>query len=243
MPTLTAALDGLRFGPDGMALARLALDASGAVVDPSTGSAARFAPTTLHARVTDLTWPISQPAGLDLSTRVQGRGSLEPRRHAPSAYGAQRAPAPPPGLRSRALGPLHPADGRAHGGRGGGPPDPRTAPRRAAVASPGDDRAQECRRIRRLGSPPPGPAHRGLGARAGLAGPAPDRAPRDSRAPRRRRARPGGRLRDRAALRPAGGSGFDGTRVRTCRRGPGAVTGAPGRCRTDPGAGRHGGVA
>ena len=76
VPTLTATLDGLHFAPDGMALGRLALDASGAVVDPSTGSAARFAPTTVHARVTDFTWPISQPAGLDLSTRVQGRGSL-----------------------------------------------------------------------------------------------------------------------------------------------------------------------
>ena len=49
-----------------------------------------------------------------------------------------------------------------------------------------------------------------------------DRAPRDSRAPRRHRARPDGRLRDRAALRPAGESAFDGTRVRTCRRGPGS---------------------
>jgi uncharacterized protein involved in outer membrane biogenesis len=94
VPTLTGALDGLRFGPDGMALARLALDASGAVVDPSTGSAARFAPTTLHARVTDLTWPVSQPAGLDLSTRVQGRGAL-------SLAGTLHPPTAPSELRLR----------------------------------------------------------------------------------------------------------------------------------------------
>jgi Domain of Unknown Function (DUF748) len=94
VPTLTAALDGLRFGPDGMALAGLALDASGAVVDPSTGSAAKFAPTTVHARVTDFTWPISQPAGLDLSTRVQGRGSL-------SLAGTLHPPTAPSALRLR----------------------------------------------------------------------------------------------------------------------------------------------
>ena len=145
VPTLTGALDGLRFGPDGMALARLALDASGAVVDPSTGSAARFAPTTLHARVTDLTWPVSQPAGLDLSTRVQGRGAL-------SLAGTLHPPTAPSELRLRLqdfdLAPwarFTPLSGRAHGSRGGGPPDPRTSPRRAAVANPGDDRAQECR--------------------------------------------------------------------------------------------------
>ena len=76
VPALTAALDGLHFAPGGMALGRLALDASAAVVDPSAGSAVRFAPTTLRARVTDLTWPVSRPAGLDLATRVQDRGSL-----------------------------------------------------------------------------------------------------------------------------------------------------------------------
>ena len=94
VPTLTATLDGLHFAPDGMALGRLALDASGAVVDPSTGSAARFAPTTVHAWVTDFTWPISQPAGLDLSTRVQGRGSL-------SLAGALHPPTAPTELRLR----------------------------------------------------------------------------------------------------------------------------------------------
>ena len=77
-----------------MALAGLALDASGAVVDPSTGSAARFAPTMVHARVTDFTWPISQPAGLDLSTRVQGRGSL-------SLAGTLHPPTSPSALRLR----------------------------------------------------------------------------------------------------------------------------------------------
>jgi uncharacterized protein DUF748 len=76
VPVLTATLDGLRFGPTGMALTGLALDGSGAVVDPSAGAPARFAPTTFRARVTDLTWPVSSPAGLDLLTRVEGRGSL-----------------------------------------------------------------------------------------------------------------------------------------------------------------------
>ncbi len=94
VPALTAALDGLHFGPGGMALGRLALDASAAVVDPSTGSAARFAPTTLRARVTDLTWPVTQPAGLDLSTRVQGRGSL-------SLAGTLHPPTAPSELRLR----------------------------------------------------------------------------------------------------------------------------------------------
>jgi Domain of Unknown Function (DUF748) len=94
VPALTAALDGLHFGPDGMALGQLALDASGAVVDPSTGSAARFAPTTLRVRVTDLTWPVTQPAGLELSTRVQGRGGL-------SLAGTVRPPTTPSELRLR----------------------------------------------------------------------------------------------------------------------------------------------
>jgi Domain of Unknown Function (DUF748) len=94
VPALTAALDGLHLGPDGMALGQLALDASGAVVDPSTGSAARFAPTTLRVRVTDLTWPVTQPAGLELSTRVQGRGGL-------SLAGTVRPPTTPSELRLR----------------------------------------------------------------------------------------------------------------------------------------------
>jgi hypothetical protein len=76
VPTLTAAFDGLHFAPGTMTLERLALDASAAVVDPSAGPAVRFAPATLHARVAHLTWPVSRPATVDLSTRVRDRGSL-----------------------------------------------------------------------------------------------------------------------------------------------------------------------
>jgi Domain of Unknown Function (DUF748) len=94
VPALTAALDGLHVSPDGMGLGRLALDASAAVVDPSAGSAVRLAPTTLHARVTDLTWPVSRPAGIDLSTRVQDRGSL-------AVAGTLQPPTAPSELRLR----------------------------------------------------------------------------------------------------------------------------------------------
>jgi hypothetical protein len=94
VPTLTATLDGLQFGPERMAVGRLALDVSGAVIDPAAGSADRFAPMTLRARVSDLTWPIDRPAGLDLSTRVQGRGSL-------SVTGALNPPTAPSQLRVR----------------------------------------------------------------------------------------------------------------------------------------------
>ena len=94
VPVLTAALDGLHLRPGGMALARLAIDASAAVVDPSAGSTVRFAPTTLRARVTDLTWPVSQPAGLDLATRVQGHGNL-------TVAGTLHPPAAPSELRLR----------------------------------------------------------------------------------------------------------------------------------------------
>ena len=188
VPTLTATLDGLHFAPDRMALGRLALDASGAVVDPSTGSAARFAPTTVQARVTDFTWPISQPAGLDLSTRVQRRGSL-------SLAGALQPPTAPSEFRLRLqdfdLAPwarftpftaeltgVAEADLRIRGPLGAGPPSrvQGTIALRNAGVSDGS------------GRPPPSSAHRGLGARAELAGPAPDRPPRDSRAPRGGRA-------------------------------------------------------
>jgi uncharacterized protein involved in outer membrane biogenesis len=94
VPTLTAAFDGLQFGPDGMGLGRLALDASAAVVDPSAGTALRFAPTTLRARITDLTWPVSRPAGVDLSARVQDRGSL-------AVTGTLQPPTAPSELRLR----------------------------------------------------------------------------------------------------------------------------------------------
>ena len=76
VPVLTTTLAGLHFGPGGMALARLAVDSSAAVVDPSAPPPGRFAPTTIRARVADLTWPVTMPAELDLATRVEGHGSL-----------------------------------------------------------------------------------------------------------------------------------------------------------------------
>ena len=76
VPVLTTTLAGLHFGPGGMALARLAVDGSAAVVDPSAAPPGRFAPTTIRARVADLTWPVTMPAELDLATRVEGHGSL-----------------------------------------------------------------------------------------------------------------------------------------------------------------------
>jgi uncharacterized protein involved in outer membrane biogenesis len=87
LPTLTATLDGLRFAPGGLAMAGLAVDGSGTVVDPSAGSAVRFVPTTVRARLRDLTWPVTQPAGLEVATRVQGHGTLsvDGTLHPPSA--------------------------------------------------------------------------------------------------------------------------------------------------------------
>lgn len=76
LPALTVALGGLHFSPDGMALEHLALDGSGAVIDPSAPSAGQFASTTIRARISNLTWPVSTPAELDLETHVQGRGNL-----------------------------------------------------------------------------------------------------------------------------------------------------------------------
>ena len=97
VPTLTTTLEGLHFGPGGMALARLAVDGSAAVVDPSAPAPGRYAPTTIRARVADLTWPVTMPAAVDLSTRVEGRGSL-------SVAGTLKPPAVPSELRVRLEG-------------------------------------------------------------------------------------------------------------------------------------------
>jgi hypothetical protein len=94
VPAMTGKVAGLRVGSDGVALAELALDGSAAVVDPSVPTLDRFAPTTLRARLADVTWPVRTPAQLDLTTRVQGRGAL-------AITGTLRPPTEPSALRLR----------------------------------------------------------------------------------------------------------------------------------------------
>ena len=134
VPALTAALDGLHFAPGGMALGRLALDASAAVVDPSAGSTVRFAATTLRARVTDLTWPVSRPAGLDHPHRDRGGLTVAGTLHPPTAPSELRL-----GLQDFDLAPwtrLTPLTAELTG-VAEADLRIRTSPRRAAVASPG----------------------------------------------------------------------------------------------------------
>jgi Domain of Unknown Function (DUF748) len=97
VPGMTATVDGLHFRPGGLALRHLGVDGAAAVADPSAAAAGRFASTTIRARVADLTWPVSGPAALDLSTRVEGRGSL-------AVTGTLRPPTAPSELRVRVAG-------------------------------------------------------------------------------------------------------------------------------------------
>ncbi len=242
VPTLTATLDGLHFAPDRMALGRLALDASGAVVDPSTGSAARFAPTTVRARVTDFTWPISQPAGLDLSTRVQGRGSL-------SLAGTLQPPTAPSEFRLRLqdfdLAPwarftpftaeltgVAEADLRIRGPLGVGPPSrvQGTIALRNAGVSDGSGRPLQAQRIEASGLELDWPDRLRIGRLA----------IREPRAVVERG--PAGDFGIARLFGPPSRPDSRGARLRARRRPPEAA-GAPGRCRRDRGAGRHGGVA
>ncbi|HEU4367031.1 MAG TPA: DUF748 domain-containing protein [Methylomirabilota bacterium] len=76
VPALTAEIAGLGVRDDDRQLARLAVEGTMSVRDPSAGPGVRYPLSTIRASVSDLTWPARTPGRVDVLTSVPGGGRL-----------------------------------------------------------------------------------------------------------------------------------------------------------------------
>jgi Domain of Unknown Function (DUF748) len=76
IPKLTAQLSELVIQNDQMRVGQLELKGSANVRDPSAQQGARYQVSTIRASIADVTWPITTPGRLDVSTAIPGGGTL-----------------------------------------------------------------------------------------------------------------------------------------------------------------------
>ena len=77
IPKLKAQLTGLTFQNDQLRVGELELKGSADVRDPRARTGARYQVSAIRASIADLTWPITTPGRLDVSTAIPGGGTLE----------------------------------------------------------------------------------------------------------------------------------------------------------------------
>jgi hypothetical protein len=76
IPRLTARLTGLELRNAQLRVGELELKGSANVRDPRSQSGARYQVSAIRASIADLTWPITTPGRLDVSTAIPGGGTL-----------------------------------------------------------------------------------------------------------------------------------------------------------------------
>jgi uncharacterized protein DUF748 len=76
IPKLTAQLSELVFQNDQMRVGQLELKGSANVRDPGGQRGARYQVSMIRASIADVTWPITTPGRLDVSTAIPGGGTL-----------------------------------------------------------------------------------------------------------------------------------------------------------------------
>jgi uncharacterized protein DUF748 len=94
IPRLTAQLSDLTYRSEQLRVGGLELKGSADVRDPRAQQGARYQVSAIRASIADLTWPITTPGRLDVSTAIPGGGMLE-------ISGALRPPPAPSRLRLR----------------------------------------------------------------------------------------------------------------------------------------------
>ncbi len=94
IPRLTAQLSDLTYRSEQLRVGGLELKGSADVRDPTAQQGARYQVSAIHASVADLTWPITTPGRLDVSTAIPGGGTL-------AISGALRPPPAPSQIRLR----------------------------------------------------------------------------------------------------------------------------------------------
>jgi hypothetical protein len=93
VPKMTTQVTNFTYQDGRLALGRFELDGTASVLDQSAGSGRRFEIRSLRASVADLTWPVTTPGRLDVSTSFSG-GNL-------TVTGSLQAPPAPSQLRLR----------------------------------------------------------------------------------------------------------------------------------------------
>jgi hypothetical protein len=76
IPRLTAQLTDFTFQNDQVRVGQLELKGSANVRDPRAQQGARYQVSAIRASIADLTWPITTPGRLDVSTAIPGGGTL-----------------------------------------------------------------------------------------------------------------------------------------------------------------------
>ena len=76
IPKLTAQLTDFTFQNDQVRVGQLELKGSANVRDPRAQQGARYQVSAIRASIADLTWPITTPGRLDVSTAIPGGGTL-----------------------------------------------------------------------------------------------------------------------------------------------------------------------
>ncbi len=76
IPKLTAQLTDFSFQNDQVRVGQLELKGSANVRDPRVQQGARYQVSAIRASIADLTWPITTPGRLDVSTAIPGGGTL-----------------------------------------------------------------------------------------------------------------------------------------------------------------------
>ncbi len=94
IPRLTAQLSDLTYRSEQLRVGGLELKGSADVRDPRAQQGARYQVSAIRASIADLTWPITTPGRLDVSTAIPGGGTL-------AISGALRPPPAPSQLRLR----------------------------------------------------------------------------------------------------------------------------------------------
>jgi len=77
IPKLTAKLSDLTFQNDQVRVGELEVKGSADVRDPRARTGPRYQVSAIRASIADLTWPITTPGRLDVSTAIPGGGMLE----------------------------------------------------------------------------------------------------------------------------------------------------------------------
>jgi hypothetical protein len=93
VPKMTTQVTNFSYQDGRLALGRFELDGSASVLGQSAGAGRRFEIRALRASVADLTWPVTTPGRLDVSTSFSG-GNL-------NVTGSLQAPPAPSQLRLR----------------------------------------------------------------------------------------------------------------------------------------------
>ena len=97
VPVMTTQVSGFGLRDGAFQLAQLVADGSMSVRDPTARTSAAFLPSTVRARVNDLTWPATTPGVVDVRASIPGGGTL-------TVAGTVRPPPDPTQLGLRVIG-------------------------------------------------------------------------------------------------------------------------------------------